>query len=94
MRRRRNEADIAFALAVGLVPRADGHEAGILALAAGIGLQGYRIEAGDLAQPVFQLFEQLLVALRLLKRHERMHVGEVRPADRDHLGGGIELHGA
>jgi hypothetical protein len=31
--------------------RADGHEAGILALAAGVGLQGHRIEAGDLAQP-------------------------------------------
>jgi hypothetical protein len=60
----RDEADVTPALAVGLVIRADGQQAGVLALAAGVGLQRDRIEAGDLAQPAFQFLEQLLVALR------------------------------
>ena len=39
---------------------ADRQQPGIFALAAGIGLQRDRVEAGDLGQPALELLEQLL----------------------------------
>ena len=38
--------------------------------------------------------EDLPVALRLIDRRERMHPREVRPGDRQHLGGRVQLHRA
>ncbi len=35
-----------------------------------------------------------MVAFRLVGRAERVQLGEFRPGDRDHLGGGVQLHGA
>ena len=57
---------------------ADGEQARIFALAAGVGLQRDRVEAGDLGEHRLELLEELLVALRLLERREGMHEGEAR----------------
>ena len=38
--------------------------------------------------------KHLLVALGLVQGHKGMQVGKLRPADGDHLTGGIQLHGA
>ena len=73
---------------------ADGEQPRIFALAAGIGLQRHGVEAGDLGQHLLELLEELLIALRLLERREGMHHGEFAPGHRDHLGRGVELHGA
>ena len=73
---------------------ADGQEPGIFALTAGIGLKGDRIEAGDLGEPGLQVLEQSLVTLGLLSRHEGVDVGKTGPGYGDHLGAGIQLHGA
>lgn len=43
-------AHIAVAIAAGLVVCADGHEAGVLAARAGVGLQRHLVEARDLRQ--------------------------------------------
>ena len=51
-------------------------------------------KAGDFAQPIFQLFEQLLIAAGLIRRGERMHAAKLRPGDRQHLAGGVQLHRA
>ncbi len=92
--RHRDQADIALAFAAGRVVAADGQKARIFALAAGVGLQRNRIEAGDLHQHGLELLEQLLIALRLLQRRKRMHVREAAPGYRDHLGRRVQLHRA
>ena len=62
-------------LAARAVIAADREKAGIFALRAGIRLQGDRVIAGDLAQPVAcQVLEQLVIALRLIGRRERMQI--------------------
>ena len=38
--------------------------------------------------------EEALVALRLVGGREGMHAAELRPGDRDHLAGRVELHRA
>ena len=90
----RNEADVAVRIAGRSVIVADGEQARIFALAAGVGLQRDRVEAGDLGEHRLELLEELLVALRLLERREGMHEGEAAPGHGDHLGRGVELHGA
>ena len=89
-----DQADVAGLVAAAVVPGADGEQAGILALAAGVGLQRDGVEAGDLLQPGLEVAEQGLVAGGLVLRREGVEVGELGPGDRDHLGGGVELHGA
>src|SRR5688500_19717668 len=76
MSRYRDEADIAVGLAFRRMIISDGEETGIFPLAAGIGLQRDRIEAGDLGQHRLELLEELLVALRLLERGEGMRSEE------------------
>jgi hypothetical protein len=52
-------------------------------------------EAGDLGQPRFsRLAEQLLVALGLIQRRKGMQMAEAGPGHGEHLGRGVELHGA
>ena len=94
VRRRRNQDDVALALAGGLLVGADGHQAGELALSAGVGLQRHGREPGDPAERLFQLAEHLRVSLGLLARHEGMDARELRPGNRQHLGGGVQLHRA
>ena len=78
----RNEADVAVRIAGRSVIVADGEQARIFALAAGVGLQRDRVEAGDLGEHRLELLEELLVALRLLERREGMHEGEARARSR------------
>ena len=73
---------------------ADGEEAGVLALGAGVGLEGEGVVAGDVAEPLLEVGDHLGVAEGLVARGEGMEVAELRPGDGDHLGGGVELHGA
>ncbi|MNZ36292.1 hypothetical protein D3C78_537080 [compost metagenome] len=94
VRRRRNQADIAAALLPALMVFADRQQPGVFALGTGVGLHADGIETGDRAQPAFQFLDHQPVPGGLLFRHERVQVGELRPGDRDHLAGGVELHGA
>ncbi len=89
-----DEADVALSFTARGVIAADGEQARIFALAAGIGLQRHGVEAGDLRQHLLQLLEELLVALRLFEGGEGMQHGEAAPGDGDHLRRGVELHGA
>ena len=73
VRRCRDQADDASRLAAVAVEGADREQPGELALRAGVGLERHRVVAGDLAQPAFEIREQLDVALRLLDRGERVH---------------------
>ncbi|MND54634.1 hypothetical protein D3C80_456970 [compost metagenome] len=92
--RGRDQADIAAGVATALVVSANGQQAGVFTLGAGIGLQRHGVIAGGGAEHRFQLVGQLLVALALLSRCERVQVAELGPGHRNHFAGGIELHGA
>ena len=92
--RRRDQADVALVLAVGLVIAANGEQARVFALRARVGLQADVVVAGDLAQRSGQAVDQLGVALALRGGRERMDQRELGPGDGDHLGRGVQLHGA
>ncbi len=94
VRRGGDQANVAMRLAVRGVIAADREQPGIFALRAGIRLQRDRVIACDVAQPLLQPLEQRVIAVRLLARRERMQIAKFRPGQRDHLGGGVELHGA
>ena len=94
VRRERNDADVAIAIATMLVIRLDRHQSRVLALTPGVRLQADSGESGDLGQPRLQRFEQAGVALPLLFGSERMERAEFRPGDRGHLAGRVELHRA
>ncbi|MNZ46650.1 hypothetical protein D3C78_643380 [compost metagenome] len=94
MGRRRNQADIAPRLATAGVIGADRQQAGVLALGAGVGLQGHGVITGGGTEHGLQLIGQLPVTQRLPGRGERMQGTELGPGDRDHFTGGIEFHGA
>ena len=67
-------------VAAALVVAADGEQARVFALRAGVRLQGHRGEAGDLGQPLLELGEQLRVAPGLLGGREgvqRANSGQV-----------------
>jgi hypothetical protein len=57
-------------------------------------LQRDGVKAGDGLELVFEFVEQRSVTGRLFARRERVHLGELRPGDRQHGRGRIELHGA
>ncbi len=94
MGRRRDQAHVASRLAAGGVEAPDGQQPGQLPLGAGVGLEGHGVVAGDLGQPRLQRRHQLSVALGLGQGHEGVELAELRPGDRRHLRGGVELHGA
>ena len=73
---------------------ADRHHAGVLALAARIGLQADAGVTRGLAQPGAQLRVQLGVTGALFGRGKRVNLRKLGPGDRHHLTGGVELHGA
>ena len=78
VRRGRNQADVAR-LTFPFVVRTDGEQPRIFALGAGVGLQRYAREAGNLGEHVFQLGEHRPCAVRLLVRRERVQRRELRP---------------
>src|SRR3546814_4033321 len=94
MRRGGNQTDVAVLLVQALVILADGHEAGVLALRAGVGLQRDRVEAGRSAKYALQLVEELAVALHLVERREGTDLRELRQGDRLHFRRRVQLHGS
>ena len=95
MRGGRDEADVALVVAVGAVVRADGEQAGELALRTGVGLEGHRVVAGDLGEPLLQLADERRGSRRPARAGAKgWMLRELRPGDRLHLGGRVELHGA
>ena len=94
MGRAGNQRHVAMRIATVLVPSANRHQAGVFTLCAGIRLHRHGVEAGHFAQPRFQVGNHLLVAFGLVGRRERMDVAELGPGHRNHLGGGIQFHGA
>ena len=81
-------------IAAALVVRPDSQQAGELTLATGVRLQRHRRVPGALGQPFHQLMDHVEVTTDLVDRRERVDVGELRPGDRQHFGGGVQLHRA
>ena len=94
VRRGRNQADIALGLAARGVIVADGEQAGVFTLCAGIRLQRHARKAGDLGEHLLQLTQHRARAARLLGRRERMQRRELGPRERHQLRRGVQLHGA
>ena len=94
VRAARDEAHGALVVAARAVVGGDRQQAGQLALRPGVRLQRHGVVAGDLAQPAAQLVDQAADAAGLLVRRERVHLGELGPGHRHHLGGRVELHRA
>ncbi len=92
--RRRDQTDVAVVVATAVVVGPDREEAGVLALASGIRLQRHAVVAGDLGQRVLEFGDELSIAGALVGGGERVDGGELGPADRFHLGGGVQLHRA
>ncbi len=90
----RNQAHVALHLATRAMPGPDREQSGQLALRAGVRLQAQRVVAGALGEPALQRIGQLPVTAHLILGRVRMRVGELRPADRNHLRGRVQLHRA
>jgi len=91
---RRNDANVAMALALGFVKSLDDQETCVFALRARVGLQADACIAGGLAQPLAQLLVKQGIALELVSGCKGVHVGKLGPGDGNHLAGGVEFHGA
>ena len=89
-----NQADVAMCFTAAFVIGADGQQASIFPLRSGIGLQRHGGKAGQARQLIGKIVDQGPIAHRLIERCEWMQAPEFRPGDRDHLGRGIQLHGA
>ena len=74
---------------------ADREQPGELALRAGVGLQRHGVVAGDLGQPALELRRSARGSPAACSTGANGCIaGELRPGDRLHLGGGVELHRA
>ena len=78
MRGARDQADVAARFVTAFVVATDRQQAGVFALRAGVRLHAHRVITGQLYQPLRQLADHLLVAGSLLRRAERMQLGEFR----------------
>ena len=94
VRRVRDQARGPVALPARAVIRLDHEQPGELTLRARVRLQRDLREAGDFCKHVLELAEQRAVPGGLLSRRERMQPVELTPRQRDHLGRGVQLHGA
>ena len=81
-------------LAARCVVIADDEQAGVFALRAGVRLQRDRGKPGDLGQPAFELIAQLVIAGGLIVRRKGMKPRKLRPGNRKHLRGRVQLHRA
>ena len=72
---------------------ADYAKSRILSGGAGIGLQAHSGKSGYHFQFFAEVVYQFAVALCLVFGNERVHTHEFRTAERQHFGGGIQLHG-
>ena len=75
----RDEADFAVALPARLVVAANGEEAGVFALRPGVGLEADGGQAGDLAEPFFQLVRHDAVTFGLHGGREGVDLAELGP---------------
>ncbi len=94
VRRRWNQADVAVWMSAAAMIGTDGEQTRIFSLGAGIGLHRKGVETRDRAQLGGQIGDHFRVAGNLIGWRKRMDVGEFGPGEWNHLGGGIELHGA
>ena len=69
-------------------------QACVLSLGARIRLQADRVVPSNLTQVLGQALNHLLIAFRLVRRSKRVNQCKLRPSDRDHFHGCIELHRA
>ena len=92
--RQRNQDGIALVVTVSLVEGTDSAQAGVLTGSARVRLQGHCIVTGNSNQPIAQVLNQLVPALCLVLRNQRVDVGETGPGDGFHLSCGVQLHGA
>ena len=73
---------------------ADDAESGIFACRTGVGLQADTGKAGNYLQFFTEVAYQFAVTFGLVFGHQGMHVHEFRTAERKHLCGSVQLHGA
>ena len=94
VRRLRDEADVALAVAAAFVVGADGKQTGVFALCAGVGLERDGVIAGGFCQHGFEFVKHFAVAFGLFERGEGVDVAELAPGDGHHFAGGVQFHGA
>ncbi len=89
-----NQADGAVHFTAAGLITADGGEACILALCAGIRLERNGIKPGDGHELRGKFLKQLCITLRLIARGKGMHLRKFWPGHGNHFCNGIQLHGA
>ena len=94
MSRLRDQTDSAVPFTFAFLIAADSHQPGIFPLCAGVRLHAHGVITGQQHQPAGELFYHHMIALRLFRRAERVHIAEFRPGNRDHLRCRIQFHGA
>ncbi len=89
-----NKAHVALSLSlVDMVVAYHGQTA-VLASSTRVGLQRHSGKTCNNGQQIFHFVNQLVPTLCLVRRRKGMDGSELAPAQRQHLGGGIQLHGA
>ena len=94
VRRQRNQDGIALVVAVSLVEGTDRTQTSVLTGRTRVRLQGHSIVTGNSNQPLAQVLNQLVPALSLILRDQRVDVRELGPGDGLHLSSRVQLHGA
>ena len=89
-----DQADVSVPLALRFVVLHDGQQSCVLALGAGVGLQGNLVVSGHLAQHRFELIDQDPITFGLIGWSHRMDGIEFGPSHPGQFGGGVEFHGA
>ena len=94
MSARRDETHCSIEITTAAVIGTNSQQAGEFSLTAGIWLQTHRVVTRHGNQHLFKLLDEMQVSLNFINRCIRVHVGELRPGDRFHLGCGVEFHRA
>ena len=94
VRGNRDDAHVTVVVTARLVVGTDTHQTSVLTRRTRVRLEGHGVEAGDLAELLFETAEHLLVTKRLIFRRERVNVRKLRPRDRNHFSRCVELHRA
>ena len=89
-----DQADVSVPLALRFVVLHDGQQSCVLALGAGVGLQGDLVVSGRFAQHRFELIDQDPITFGLIGWSQRMDGIEFGPGHPGQFGGGVEFHGA
>ena len=94
MSRQRNQDGIALVVTVSLMEGTDSAQTSVLTGRTRVRLQRDSIVTGNSNQPLAQILNQLVPALSLILRDQRVDVRELRPGDGLHLSGRVQLHSA